>query len=60
LAAPPTAGSDRAASSAPGSDPSAMPAAENRRTGVRTLLIVGGVLLVAALLLGARQANRRR
>jgi D-alanyl-D-alanine carboxypeptidase (penicillin-binding protein 5/6) len=37
-----------------------MPPAEDRRTGARTTLIIGGVLLVAVLLLGARQANRRR
>ncbi|WP_280299647.1 D-alanyl-D-alanine carboxypeptidase family protein, partial [Nocardia abscessus] len=60
LAAPPVPGSDRATPSVPGSDPSAMPPAEDRRTGARTTLIIGGVLLVAALLLGARQANRRR
>ncbi|WP_249644142.1 D-alanyl-D-alanine carboxypeptidase family protein [Nocardia sputi] len=59
LAAPPAPGTDLAAPS-PGSDPSAMPIAEDRRSGARTVLIVGGLVLVIALLLGARRANRRR
>ncbi|MFR9771442.1 D-alanyl-D-alanine carboxypeptidase family protein [Nocardia sp. SC052] len=60
LAAPPTSGNDPAMSSSPGSDPSAMPHTGDRRTGARTVLIIGGVLVIAALVLGARRATRRR
>ncbi|MGV9725544.1 D-alanyl-D-alanine carboxypeptidase family protein [Nocardia beijingensis] len=60
LAAPPTPGSGSATASSPGSDPSAMPHTGDRHSGARTGLIVGGVLVVAALLLGARRATRRR
>ncbi|MGK8504238.1 D-alanyl-D-alanine carboxypeptidase family protein [Nocardia asiatica] len=60
LAAPPAPGAGLAAPSAPGSDPSAMPIAEDRGSSARTVAIAGGVILIVALLLAARRANRRR
>ncbi|MEU2032216.1 D-alanyl-D-alanine carboxypeptidase family protein [Nocardia amamiensis] len=49
-----------AAPPASGTDPSAMPLAEEHRVDTRTVLVAGGVIVILVLLTGARRANRRR